>query len=54
MDGNHLNTISNLGYKNLEIVDVEKVGNWLFIILENNQKILTNGKEVYDVSEYDH
>lgn len=54
MDGNHLNTISNLGYKNLEIVDVEKVGNWLFIILENNQKILTNGKEVYDVSEYDY
>lgn len=54
MDSNHLNTISNLGYKNLEIIDVEKVGDWLFIILENNQKILTNGKEVYDVSEYDH
>lgn len=42
-----------LGFKNFAIKDMIKVEDWLFIVLENNQKILTNGKEVYDFSLYD-
>lgn len=41
------------GFKNIAIKDMTKIEDWLFIILENNQKILTNGKEVYDFSDYD-
>lgn len=46
---NHNDT---LGFKNIKIKNIVKVDNYLFITLDNNQKILTNGSEVYDVSNY--
>ena len=48
------NSNDSLGYKNINIKDVNKVNDYLFIILDNDQKILTNGKELYDCSEYSH
>ena len=48
------NSNDSLGYKNINIKDVDKVNDYLFIILDNGQKILTNGKELYDCSEYSH
>lgn len=51
-----LATIPNkeLSMKHIKIMDMEKVDNYLFIILNNGQKILTNGKDLYDVSDYNH
>ena len=48
------NSNDSLGYKNINIKDMDKVNDYLFIILDNGQKILTNGKELYDCSEYSH
>lgn len=45
---------NELGLKNLKILDIKKVNDFLFITLDNNQIILTNGNEIYDVSDYDH
>lgn len=56
MDNNKLVSDSNkeLGFKLIKIDDIEIVDDYLFIALSNGQNILTNGKELYDVSEYDH
>lgn len=43
-----------LGLENVKILDIKKVNDFLFITLDNNQIILTNGNEIYDVSDYDH
>lgn len=43
---------NSLGLKKINIINIKSVDEYLFIELDNNQKILTNGKEVYDVSEY--
>lgn len=53
---NKLENISNkeLNTKNIKIIDMDKVDDYLFIVLDNGQKILTNGKELYDVSDYSH
>lgn len=53
---NELSNILNnkLGLKSINILNVEKVKDYLFIVLENGQRILTNGSELYDVSAYDH
>jgi len=53
---NELSNISNneLGFKNIKILNVEKVNDFLFIVLDNGQRILTNGSELYDVSNYNH
>lgn len=48
------NSSNELGYKNITIKDMDKVNDYLFIILDNGQKILTNGKKLYDCSEYSH
>lgn len=49
-----INEFSNsLGFKNFVIKDINRVEDYLFIILDNGQKILTNGEYLYDVSEYD-
>ena len=48
------NSNNELGYKNIAIKDIDKVNDYLFIILDNGQKILTNGKKLYDCSEYSH
>lgn len=48
------NSNNELEYKNIAIKDMDKVNDYLFIILDNGQKILTNGKELYDCSEYSH
>ncbi len=45
---------NSLGLKKINIINIKSVDEYLFIELDNNQKILTNGKEVYDVSEYNH
>ena len=53
---NRLSNISDdkLGLKSINVLNVEKVNDYLFIVLDNDQKILTNGSEVYDVSSYNH
>lgn len=46
---------NKLELKDIKIIDIDKVNdNYLFIILENGQKILTNGHDLYDVSIYNH
>ena len=56
IDDNELSNILNneLKLKNIKILNVEKVNNYLFIVLNNGQKILTNGKELYDVTNFNH
>lgn len=56
MLNNELANTSNkeLGFKHIKIVDMEKVCDYLFFILDNGQKILTNGEDIYDVSDYHH
>lgn len=56
MLNNELANISNkeLGFKHIKIVDMEKFGDYLFFRLDNGQKVLTNGAEIYDVSDYYH
>ena len=48
------NEMSNILLKSIKILDVENVNDYLLITLDNGQKILTNGIELYDVSKYDH
>ena len=48
------NSSNELGYKNITIKDIDKINDYLFITLNNGQKILTNGKELYDCSKYSH
>ncbi len=45
---------NELGLKHIKIIDIDKVDDYLFIILDNGQKILTNGNDLYDVSDYSH
>ena len=56
MLNNELANTSNkeLGFKHIKIIDIEKFGDYLFFILDNGQKVLTNGAEIYDVSDYYH
>lgn len=56
MFNNELISDSNnqLGFKKIKIDYMDKVDDYLFIALSNGQKVLTNGKEMYDVSEYNH
>lgn len=51
---NLINSNNDLGFINIKIDNIDKVDDYLFIALNNGQKILTNGKELYDVSEYSH
>lgn len=43
---------NELNSKKITIKDMDRVDDYLFIIFDNNQKILTNGKDLYDVSNY--
>lgn len=45
---------NGLGLKHIKIIDIDKIDDYLFIILDNGQKILTNGNDLYDVSDYSH
>lgn len=45
---------NELGCQRIIIKKIEKVNDYLFIILDNGQKILTDGKKLYDCSEYTH
>lgn len=56
MTNNELSNISNneLGLKNIKILNVEKVNDFLFIVLDNGQRILTNGSESYNILNYNH
>ncbi len=48
------NSSDSLGYRNITIKGMDKVDDYLFIILDNGQKILTNGQKIYNCSEYSH
>lgn len=56
MLNNELENTSNKKFstKNIKIIDIDKVDNYLFVTLDNGQKILTDGKDLYDVSDYNH
>lgn len=43
-----------LSLKHIKIIDINKIDDYLFMILDNGQKILTNGKDLYDVSDYNY
>ena len=45
---------NEVGLKNIKVLNVENCNDYLFITLDNGQKILTNGTDVYDVSIYSH
>lgn len=45
---------NELRLKHIKIIDIDKINDYLFIILDNGQKILTNGNDLYDVSDYDY
>lgn len=45
---------NEVGLKNIKVLNVEKCNDYLFITLDNGQKILTNGTDIYDVSIYSH
>jgi hypothetical protein len=47
------NLNNNLGFRNVKIKRIENHKDYLLIVLDNDQKVLTNGKEVYNVSDYD-
>lgn len=48
------NTSSNeLETKNIKITNIYKMQDYLFIELNNGQKILIDGKKIYDISNYD-
>lgn len=55
MTNNELsNILSNeLETKSIKINNIYKVKDYLFIELNNRQKILTDGKKIYDISNYD-
>ena len=51
----NLEVITNeLGKKKINITNVEQVNDFLFIVLDNDQSILTNGIDLYDCSGYSH
>lgn len=55
LDNKLINSLNNtLGFKKIKIKTIDKVDDYLFIVLDNGQKILTNGNELYNVSEYSH
>jgi hypothetical protein len=43
-----------VGFKHLKINKIIDNDKWLFLMLDNGQNILTDGKELYDVSKYLH
>lgn len=43
----------NVGYANLKINKIINSDKYLFFMLNNGQNILTNGKEIYNVSSYE-
>ena len=50
-----INSSNNeMGLNNIKVSYVEQVGDYLFLALDNNQRVLTNGSEIYDISNYDH
>ncbi len=55
LDNELINASSNeVGSKSIKIVNIEKKDDYLFIQLDNGQNIVTNGIEIYDVSNYNH
>ena len=55
LDNELINASYNeVGSKSIKIVNIEKKDDYLFIQLDNGQNIVTNGIEIYDVSNYNH
>ncbi len=54
-DNNQIIPLSNtdLDMKTTRVLAIQKEKNYLFIKLENGKRLLTNGNEIYDVSNYD-
>lgn len=48
-----IDNLNNLKSKSIKIKRIENHKDYLFIVLDNDLKILTNSKEIYDVSDYD-
>ena len=44
----------NVSFRSISIANVYKLKDYLFIKFDNKQKILTNGYNLYDVSDYDY
>lgn len=47
------NSNNSLGSRSVKIKKIKNHNGYLFIILGNEQKILTNGKEIYNISNYE-
>ena len=45
---------NKLCFKNIKVDKIEKNEQYLFVILGNGQKILTDGNKMYNVSDYEH
>lgn len=56
LNNNELYNISNnkMEPKNIKILNVIQANTYFFLELDNGQKILTNGNELYDVSDYNY
>lgn len=53
-DNELINSLNNkLETKSIKITNIYKVKDYLFIELNNRQRILTDGKKIYDISNYD-
>ncbi len=44
---------NNTNSKKIKIIDIKELDDYIFMTLNNEQKILTNGQDFYDVSTYD-
>ena len=44
--------INNLSFKNIRVLNVYRIEDYYVLTLENNQKIVTNGYKIYDISGY--
>ena len=45
---------ASVNFRSIGIANVYKLKDYLFIKFDNMQKILTNGQDLYDVSDYDY
>ena len=50
MEDNQLST--NFDSNNIRVTNVKRINDFLYITLENGQKIISNNKDIYDVSNY--
>lgn len=49
-----INNDKTLSNKVVKIIGIDRIDDYLFIKLDNNQKILTDGRRIFEFSEYNH